>query len=65
MSNEVGPKEDVFAVYQGGISDPLNSVPVWRYIAKDGLRAPKVAAVEEFRKAIAEAEKPKVQPKKP
>ena len=32
--------------------------PVWRYIAKDCLREPGVTAVEEFRKAIAEAEKP-------
>jgi hypothetical protein len=65
MSNEVGPSEDMFAVYRGGISDPLNSSPVWRYIKKDCLRPnPEVPAVEEFRKALAEAEKPKV-PKKP
>jgi hypothetical protein len=31
---------------------------VWRYTAKDCLRAPEVSAVEEFRKAIAAAEKP-------
>jgi hypothetical protein len=58
MSNEVGPSEDMFAVYRGNGQDPLDSTPVWRYIAKDCLREPKVAAVEEFRKAIAEAEKP-------
>jgi hypothetical protein len=52
-------------VYRGGISDPLNSSPVWRHIAKDCLRAPNVAAVEEFRKAIAEAEKPQIPSKKP
>jgi len=62
VTNQVGPSEDTFEVYRGGL-DPLNSSPVWRYIAKDCLRAPNVSAVEEFRKAIAEAEKP--QPKKP
>ena len=65
MGNEVGSTDDSFAVYRGGISDPLNSSPVWRYIAKDCLRAPKVTAVEEFRKAIAEAEKPQIPSKKP
>jgi hypothetical protein len=50
--------------YRGGVGDPLDSPAVWRYIAKDCLRAPTVSAVEEFRKAIAEAEKPQP-PKKP
>jgi hypothetical protein len=56
MGNEVGQTEDTFSVYRG-VSDPLNSSPVWRYIAKDCLRGPKVAAVEQFRKAVADAEK--------
>ena len=64
MSNEVGPSEDTFEVYRGGLQNPLDAPPVWRYTAKDCLRAPKVAAVEEFRKLIAESEKPHV-PKKP
>ena len=65
ISNEIGPSEDTFAVYRGGITDPLNSSPVWRYIKKDGLRpTPQIAAVEQFRKALADAEKPKV-PKTP
>lgn len=64
ISNEVGPSEDVFEVYRGGVPTPLDSPPVWRYIAQDCLRAPKVSAVEEFRKLIAEAEKPRV-PRKP
>jgi hypothetical protein len=64
MSNEVGPSQDTFEVYRGGMSDPLDSPAVWRYTAKDCLRAPKVSAVEEFRKAIAEAEQPQI-PKKP
>jgi len=58
VSNEAGPSEDMFAVYRGTGQYPLDSPAVWRYIAKDCLREPKVAAVEEFRKAIAEAEKP-------
>jgi len=58
ISNEVGPSNDMFEVYRGGVPDPLDSPAVWRYIAKDCLRAPNVSAVEEFRKAMAEAEKP-------
>lgn len=64
ISNEVGPFEDTFEVYQGNVQHPLDSSPGWRYIAKDCLRAPQVTAVEEFRKAIAEAEKPNVNSKK-
>jgi len=66
ISNEVGPSDDMFTVYRGSMGDPLDSPPVWRYIKKDCLRvtATQVPAVEEFRKAIAEAEKPKV-PKTP
>jgi hypothetical protein len=64
MGNEIGPSEDMFEVHQGGVTYPLDSPPVWRYVAKDCLRAPKVSAVEEFRKAIADAEKPQP-PKKP
>ncbi len=64
ISNEVGPSEDMFEVYRGGVVDPLDSPAVWRYVAKDCLRPPQVSAVEEFRKAIAEAEKPQP-PKKP
>ena len=69
VSTEVGASEDMFAVYRAGIragnTDPLNSPPVWRYIKKDCLRPmPQVPAVEEFRKALAEAEKPNV-PKTP
>jgi len=30
---------------------------VWRYVGKDGLRSPGVPAVDEFRKAVVEAEK--------
>jgi hypothetical protein len=65
MSNEVGPSEDMFEVYRGNVPDPLDSMPVWRHIAKDCLREPKVTAVEEFRKAIAEAENPQSSTKRP
>ena len=64
IGNDVGPSEDTFEVYRGGVQYPLDSPPVWRYIAKDCLRQPGVTAVEEFRKAIAKAEKPQV-PKTP
>lgn len=64
ISNEVGFTKDSFAVYRGNVANPLDSSPVWRYIAKDCLQAPNVTAVEAFRKAIAQAEKPQ-QSKKP
>jgi hypothetical protein len=65
VGNEVGPTEDIFEVYRGTVPNPLDSGPVWRYIGKKCLREPKVTAVEEFRKAIAEAEKPQIPTKKP
>jgi hypothetical protein len=57
ISNEIGPSEDTFEVYQGGFEYPLDAPPVWRYRAKDSLSAPGVAAVEQFRKVIDESEK--------
>lgn len=57
ISNEVGPSDDYFAVYRWSAYSGMGGSPVWRYIAKDCLRAPKMAAVEEFRKALAEADK--------
>ena len=60
LGNEIGPGEDMLEVYRGDVQDPLDSSPVFRHIAKDCLRPPKVAAVEEFRKAVAEAEKPQI-----
>jgi hypothetical protein len=64
LGKEMGPSDDTFEVYRGDVEDPLNAPAVWRYIANDCLRAPENTAVEEFRKAIAEAERPKV-PKGP
>ncbi len=54
---EIGGSEDWFTVYEGGVTNPLDSSPAWRYVAKDGLRPHTVPAVAEFRKAVAEAEK--------
>ena len=54
---EVGDPRDTFLVYRGQRDNPLDGAPVWRYTAKDGLRSPSVPAVDEFRKAIIEAEK--------
>ena len=67
VGNEVGPRTDSFMVYQGRSwgGNSLDSPPLWRYEVKHCLDAtPQVKAVEELRKAIAEAEKPK-DPKKP
>jgi hypothetical protein len=60
-----GGSEDMFEVYRGGQQYPLDAPAVWRYVAKDCLSAPNVSAVEEFRKAVANAEKLQQQTKKP
>jgi hypothetical protein len=53
LGSEIGPTEDTFLVYRGGTgSDPFERAPVWRYVAKNGLRSPDVPAVAEFRKAV-------------
>ena len=50
---EAGAEDDTFMVFQGGgLRYPLENAPVWRYIAEDGLKSPRVEAVEEFRKAV-------------
>jgi len=59
MRTEVGTPDDVFSVYLGGEDNPLDAPPLWRYIARDGLKHPGVPAVDKFRKAIEEAEKAK------
>lgn len=53
----VGEKDDTFEVFQGGVPYPVDGAPVWKFITKDGLQPPSVAAVEQFRKAVEEAEK--------
>ncbi|MGA7314790.1 MAG: hypothetical protein WBX22_12545 [Silvibacterium sp.] len=54
---EIGGSDDSFIVYQGGVANPLDSTVAWRYVRKDGLQSPSVPAVDEFRKAVAEADK--------
>ena len=59
---EIAQQDDAFTVYRGGVEDPLNSSPAWWFVAKKGLHAHDVPAVEAFRKAIAEAEKKAAKP---
>jgi hypothetical protein len=54
---EIGSTDDTFTVYQGGVQNPLDGSPAWRYVAKDGLRPHSVPAVDEFKKAITDSEK--------
>jgi hypothetical protein len=54
---EIGGADDSFTVFEGGVAKPLNGSPGWRYMAPDGLRSHNVPAVEEFKKAVAAAEK--------
>jgi hypothetical protein len=54
---EVGTTADTFLVYNGDSKQPLDSPVGWSYIAKDGLRSHGVPAVDEFRKAVAAADK--------
>lgn len=57
MQTEIGSQQDTFAVYDGSLAHPLDAPPAWRYMARDGLRPHSVPAVDEFRKAVAAAEK--------
>jgi hypothetical protein len=58
ISSEVGTSDDTLEVYRGREEQPaLDTSPVWRYSARNALRAPAVSAVEQFEKAITEAEK--------
>jgi hypothetical protein len=59
IGKESGSPDDAFEVHLRSVE----SSAIWRYVAKDCLRAPEVTAVEQFRKAIAESEKQ--QQKKP
>jgi hypothetical protein len=54
---EIGPTEDTFIVYRGKVEYPLDSAPVWRYVAKDALSSPSVPAVAQFQKVIEQTEK--------
>ena len=57
VGTDVGSSQDSFEVYRGGVDHPLDNAPVWRYAAKDALRPPGVSAVDQFHKAIDEANK--------
>jgi hypothetical protein len=59
LGTEAGSPDDLFEVYRGQTKYPLDRTPVWLYMGKDALNAPDVAAVEEFKKAVTEAEKAK------
>jgi hypothetical protein len=66
LGGEVGATEDTFLVYRGSTaSAALEHAPVWRYVAKNGLRSPDVPAVAEFRKAIEAAVKQQQKTTKP
>jgi hypothetical protein len=54
---EVGTTEDTFAVYNGDSKQPLDGPMGWSYIAQDGLRSHNVPAVDQFKKAVAAADK--------
>jgi hypothetical protein len=54
---EIGGEDDSFAVYNGTIARPLDASPAWRYTAHDALHPHNVPAVDQFRKAVAAAEK--------
>ncbi len=54
---EVGGADDSFAVFDGKVARPLDGPAGWRYVAEDGLHPHGVPAVDEFRKAVAVAEK--------
>lgn len=62
LGSQVGPSEDTFEVYLGGMDYPLDAPPIWRYTAKNSLDGPGVVAVEQFRKAIEESEKQRQKP---
>ncbi len=59
VGEELGPAEDMFMIYPGHrqIDNPLDGPPIWRYVGKNVLNRPAVAAVREFRKAVDAAEK--------
>ena len=61
LGSQIGPSEDMFEVYLGGIDRPLDAPPIWRFSAKNALNGPQVTAVEQFRKAIEESEKQRQQ----
>ena len=54
---EVGGVDDSFTVFDGKVEKPLDRAWGWRYMAREGLKPHGVPAVDEFRKAVAAADK--------
>jgi hypothetical protein len=54
---QAGAPEDVFEVFIGGAQYHPNSPSLWSFRKTDGLKAPAMSAVEQFRKAVEESEK--------
>lgn len=72
MQAEVGPNEDMIAIYSGtgwGNSNypqgdvNIDAPPIWRLIEKDALAAPEVPGIKKLRKQIEEEEAEKAKKK--
>jgi hypothetical protein len=61
---EMGATEDMLEVFRADIYSGRGDAPVWSYKAKDGLKPPSMTAVDQFRKAVEEAEKAAAQKQK-
>jgi len=62
VGKQIGGVQDIFEVYKGEVPHPTSFAPLWKFAAKDALKAPDMPAVREFRKAIAVAENQKKKP---
>lgn len=54
---EIGNPDDSFLVFEGRRDYNADEIPGWRWVHKNGLHAHDVPAVDEFRKALEDAEK--------
>jgi hypothetical protein len=57
VKNKMGNREDWFEVYRGRIPYPLDTFLFFDWVNRDLLDAARVAAVEQFRKMIEDAER--------